>query len=213
MSRHLRDNRNGNDCRRVANETKWRTLTQAFKKRRGLRRCQRSHIRHSCCIRRELARHVGHHDEICHPLTPCRRAPRRAVPAHGRVSSPASAWNGCPYDSAKVHAPRWVIAICGLVFVAGGLAMLRVTWARSAQAQSQPIFGVAILLGIAVVATWVAFGDGERRFTRTTSINDVVVDSRPLDERSGRFVFGISAVILDLVLVALVVKHLRKRSG
>lgn len=117
-----------------------------------------------------------------------------------------------PYDPAKIHAPGWVIAICGLIFIAGGLAMLRATWARSAQPQSQPILGVAILVGLTVVANWVAFGDGERRFTRTTSINDVVVNSRPLDERSGRFVFGISAVILDLVLVALVVKHLRKRS-
>jgi hypothetical protein len=115
-----------------------------------------------------------------------------------------------PYDPAKVHAPGWVIAVCGLMFVCGGLATLRATWNQDPR--PQPIFGVAVLLGLTLVCNWVAFGEGERRFTSTTSINDTVVDSRPVEEGTGRFVFGIGAVILDFVLIALVINYLRKRS-
>lgn len=116
-----------------------------------------------------------------------------------------------PYDPTKVHAPKWVIVVCGLVFVCAGLAVLNATWRRSEQPQPQPIFGIAILIGLTLVCNWVAFGEGERRFTSTTSINDIVVDSRPVDEGTGRFVFGIAAVILDLVLVAIAVNRLRQR--
>ena len=73
----------------------------------------------------------------------------------------------------------------------------------------QSFFGTAIVLGLAIVANWVAFGGGERRFTTTTSINGTVVASRPVSERSGRFVFGVGAVILDGVLVVLLIRRFR----
>lgn len=113
-----------------------------------------------------------------------------------------------PYDPAKIHAPQWVIVVCGLVFVCGGLAVLSATWSRDAR--PQPLLGVAILIGLTLVCNWVAFGEGERRFTSTTSVNDTVLDSRPVDEGTGRFVFGISAIILDLILLALLIKRLQK---
>jgi hypothetical protein len=97
------------------------------------------------------------------------------------------------------------------MFVAGGFAMIAATWRRDAQPRQQPILGATILIGLTLVCHWVAFGDGERRFTRTTSVNDVVIHSRPVDEHTGRFVFGFAAIILDVVLVALLVKHLRRR--
>lgn len=113
-----------------------------------------------------------------------------------------------PYDPAKIHAPQWVIVVCGLVFVCGGLAVLSATWTRDAR--PQPFFGVAILVGLTLVCNWVAFGEGERRFTSATSVNGTVVDSGPVDEETGRFVFGISAIVLDLILLALLIKRLQK---
>jgi len=115
-----------------------------------------------------------------------------------------------PYDPAKIHAPGWIIVICGSMFVAGGVAMLRTTTGRGAS--SQPFLGVAILICLTIVAHWVAFGAGERHFTRTTSINDVEFASGPVDEHAGRIVFGAGAVILDLVLAAVVIARLRKRA-
>ncbi len=114
-----------------------------------------------------------------------------------------------PHDPGKVHAPGWLIDIAGLVFVSGGLAVLRLTWSRDRRIQ--PLFTASLLIGIALLCNWVAFGQGERRFTRTQYINNAVVDKRPLAERTGRMAFGAAAVALDLVLVALAVHRLRKR--
>lgn len=116
-----------------------------------------------------------------------------------------------PYDPAKVHAPGWVIVLCGLVFVCGGLAVFSATWNR--ESKPQPIFGAAILIGLTLICNWVAFGEGERRFTATTSVNDSDIDSRPIDEGAGRFVFGVAAVILDAALATYLISAWRKRFG
>jgi hypothetical protein len=114
-----------------------------------------------------------------------------------------------PYDPAKLQAPGWIIAIAGLVFICAGLAVLSATWSK--RSNPPPVFGVAILVGLTVICNWVAFGPGERRFTRTTSVNDDVIVASPASERTGRIVFGFSAIVLDGILVALVVGALRKK--
>lgn len=79
----------------------------------------------------------------------------------------------------KFHAPRWVAAAGGLTFVLGGLMLL---------------------LLLAVVANWVAFGPGERRFSGVFSVGFWRSEANP-GELGGRIVFGIGAVILDLFLI------------
>lgn len=117
--------------------------------------------------------------------------------------------NWIPHDPASVHAPRWVLVTCGMVFICGGLAVLSSTW--TGHAKPQAFFGIAILLGLTAVANWVAFGPGERRFTSTTSIGSSTSAPRPVDDLTGRIVFGTGAILLDGILVALVVSRLRRQ--
>lgn len=114
-----------------------------------------------------------------------------------------------PYDPAKVHAPLWVIAIGGLLFVAGGCAVLSATYTRNEKVQQ--VFGLAILVGLAIISNWVAFGPGERRFTSSTSFNGAVTSSREVNDRTGRVVFGIGAVVLDFAIIAFMVNARRRR--
>jgi hypothetical protein len=118
--------------------------------------------------------------------------------------------NWIPHDPAGVHAPRWVLVTCGMIFICGGLAVLSSTWGRHSRPQA--FFGIAILLGLTAVANWVAFGPGERRFTSTTTIGSSTSAPRPVDDLTGRLVFGTGALVLDGILVALIVGRLRKQS-
>jgi hypothetical protein len=115
-----------------------------------------------------------------------------------------------PYEPAKLEAPGWVIVVVGLAFIAAGLAVLSTKWSRDGQPQA--VYGFIILLGLTAVFNWVAFGAGERHFSSSTSISGNTIASAPVDERNGRIVFGIASVVLDLVLVAGVVRVMRRRA-
>jgi hypothetical protein len=114
-----------------------------------------------------------------------------------------------PIDPSKVHVPGWVIAICGLAFINAGLAFLDVTWRRSSRLSKG--FGLAVMVGIAIVTNWVAFCDSDRQFTDMYSVAYLEVELGPVDEHPGRMAFGIAAVILDIVLVTLAGVSIRKR--
>jgi hypothetical protein len=114
-----------------------------------------------------------------------------------------------PVDPAKVHAPGWVLVVCGLVFLSGGLAIVNMV--LRPKSNPMKVAGVVWLIAITAVTHWVAFGEGERMFTHTRSINGIVVDSGPVDEGKGRMAFGIGAVLLDIGLVTLLVVRVRKR--
>ena len=114
-----------------------------------------------------------------------------------------------PFPPDKVHAPPWVIVLCGLVFLCGGLAVVAATFGLEQSVGR--VFGLPIVAALLVVLHWVAFGDGERKFTATTSIDGGVVDARPLAESTGRFAFGAYAILLDAALVAGAIVWWRRR--
>ncbi|MCF7822429.1 MAG: hypothetical protein K9M17_08340 [Mariprofundaceae bacterium] len=101
-------------------------------------------------------------------------------------------------DPSDIHAPRWVLAASGMMFVFAGLVIP----ASQSYSGGEPtlwvrLIGWLIMVCFALVFNWVAFGPGEREFT--TSVNDIVVGNS--GERSGRIVFGFFAVLIDLWLV------------
>lgn len=115
-----------------------------------------------------------------------------------------------PIDPARVHSPGWVIVAAGLVFLCGGVAVLASTVGDGRHAARAPALGMVVAL--AAVFNWVAFGEGERRFTSTVTVNGSVVDARPVAESHGRLVFGAFAVVLDVALLAGVAGWWRRRT-
>lgn len=110
-------------------------------------------------------------------------------------------------DPSTVHAPYWIVGACGIVFVFGGLILLarHYSWARGVQT----VLGPAIFILLATVLNWIAFGPGERQFSGTISLPFSAYSSRA-SELTGRIVFGIFAVILDVLIVYILIMALRR---
>lgn len=70
------------------------------------------------------------------------------------------------------------------------------------------LFGVLLITCFAVTFDWIAFGPGERHFSGGVSFGGLGIGARP-GELFGRALFGVGAVIADLVAVVLWVRMLR----
>ena len=115
------------------------------------------------------------------------------------------------------NAPRWVIFLGGLVFLGGGLLVVVHGSGRRRGAISNLIYnsaGATILLSMAVIANWVAFGPGQRQGESSLSL-PIGWISRPSGDLEIRIFFGIGAVILDLIVLRGIVHLIRhgRKSG
>ena len=122
--------------------------------------------------------------------------------------------------SGKVYAPMWILLLAGLCFLFGGLAVLipaAVTGEVRADGELpagtpawlrilQYIFGLAILVSLASIGTWIAFGPGDRSFSSTTSF----ITSSGGSEMPGRVVFGFGAIITWLAMIAIGISGWRR---
>jgi len=111
--------------------------------------------------------------------------------------------------------PSWLGMVFGAIFLLGGSAAVikAVTAPGNLQASGLPtgtprwlrsiyfamVLAIVGLLG--VIASWVAFGPGERHFTGSGSF---------LGETGGRTVFGIGAVLIWMVVLGMLVGALRR---
>jgi len=99
-----------------------------------------------------------------------------------------------PVPDASVHAPRWVIFTCGLMFLLAGVAVvLPATGAPWAASETlKRLLAALIITGFAAVFCWVGFGPGERSFSASSgSAGGVSVAVHgPANETLGRVVFG-----------------------
>jgi hypothetical protein len=96
----------------------------------------------------------------------------------------------------------------GVVFAAGG-AMLALP---ERFVRTRALVGALLITAFALTFDWIAFGPGERQFRGGISSGPVVVHMNP-GETPGRVVFGIGAVMMDLVAVLVWVRLLRKLFG
>ncbi len=110
-----------------------------------------------------------------------------------------------PVDPSSIHAPMWVITAAGAVFFLGGVMALTQGVVSD---RTQTALAVVFIALFAVICTWVGFGPGEREFSGGVSLGPVSVGSR--GPSGGRIVFGLSAVVLWLVVVAIAVKAFRR---
>jgi len=101
-------------------------------------------------------------------------------------------------EPSDMHAPRWVLAASGMMFVFAGLVIpASQSYSGGEPALWVRLTGLLTMACFALVLNWVAFGSGEREFT--TSVNGFVVENS--GETFGRSVFGLFAVLVDLWLV------------
>ncbi len=124
-----------------------------------------------------------------------------------------------PGGADRAQAPRWVIAAAGTVFGLGGAAVLLQAAGAASEGEGagavrglQEALGLALILLLAVIANWVAFGSGERAFSGSVTLFFWTL-STEVAQRIGRIVFGLGAVLMDLILVWAVVNNIRRLRG
>jgi hypothetical protein len=96
-----------------------------------------------------------------------------------------------PYDPDKIHAPDWVILLCGALFLCGGSA---------AMLHSHPlvvsVLGNAMVVAFASIAAWVALAGPAEQFS-----GELPFVSRELNVMIARIFFGLGSVMCALVLI------------
>ncbi len=131
--------------------------------------------------------------------------------------------------SAGTDAPSWIGVSVGLAFFLAGLILLSDAaaggtgpdgqlrddappWIR----RLQSVLGLAIAVTLATIASWVAFGSGERHFSMSVSLPFIAAGKAGSDTL-GRWVFGFVAVLTWIViagtLISVARKALAKRDG
>jgi hypothetical protein len=117
-----------------------------------------------------------------------------------------------PASPNAMHVPPAILWLIGTVFFAAGIGMLlfRIT---------PKIAGFCALIALcAFVATfnWIAFGPGERHFTKRTTVSGPGISSskqHPASETEGRLVFGIFAGAMDALILFGLYKALMHRAA
>jgi hypothetical protein len=114
-----------------------------------------------------------------------------------------------PAPPEHFEAPHWVVGAAGLLFLAGGFVPLA---ARSgANSWASRCVGTAVLLPLALIFNWIAFGAGLRHFSGGLSIGGLGISQSSGSDMGGRIVFGIAAVVLDLIVIAVAVRWMRNK--
>lgn len=134
-------------------------------------------------------------------------------------------------DPSSIHAPRWVLGACGVMFGLPGAGLLYYAFVNLATGGSSGagraegggeeerfpvvswLIGLAIAGGLAVVAGWVAFGPGERTFSGGAAVGPVHVGGASASETLGRAVFGVGAVLAGAFTLWGLVYGLRRLAG
>lgn len=112
----------------------------------------------------------------------------------------------------QLRAPLWLVSACGLSFGALGLTVALEGAERFERLRSA--LGFVFLLSFATVFNWIAFGPGERHFSRHTTYvigGDAMTTSAGESELTGRVVFGIVAVAVNLMIAVPLLRALWRR--
>ena len=118
--------------------------------------------------------------------------------------------------------PGWIAVAAGSTFLLAAGALLVDAMAggigpdgnlppgtspRLRAAQNLCGFGIVVLF--AAVASWIAFGKGERHFSTTLSL-PFMWTTRASGDTSGRWAFGAMAVVLWIVVITVCANRLRR---
>ena len=124
--------------------------------------------------------------------------------------------------------PPWVGVCAGLAFALAGLALMVGYGVAGGVGPDgdvlpgTPFFvrlvqytvGIGIIVMLASIGSWIAFGPGPRHFSGGVSVGGVSVGGGAANETLGRVMFGIGAVLcwaFVAVMVVVSIKRLRRR--
>ena len=111
-----------------------------------------------------------------------------------------------PVDPSSVHAPGWVIVLCGVVFALDGV--MEGMQGRGGDSLTEP-FALVLMICFATVFSWVAFGPGERQFTGGESADGASVGG-PVGSTAGRIAFGFGALLMWAIVAAIASKLIKR---
>jgi len=127
---------------------------------------------------------------------------------------------GLAASPSRLYGPDWLAFATGLVFLAGGVSVTVRGWlavpdhqsnlpadAPAAAAAIQWLAALLIIVALASIGTWIAFGSGEREFGTNLPVQG------SLRESIGRVAFGIGAVITWLMAAAVAYSGVKRILG
>jgi hypothetical protein len=118
----------------------------------------------------------------------------------------AAGW--IPSDPRRFESPRWVVGCMGVAFFAGGLLTLGATF--SLPTWFNQLVGLAMAGPFAMVFNWIAFFPGERHFSGGVSFLGLH-QSVATSDTTGRIMFGLGALLADLLVVGAIWRIVRGR--
>jgi len=110
-----------------------------------------------------------------------------------------------PAKPDALRVPAAMLWLTALLFCSGGLGLMLSRWLPKPVA----FCGVIGFCCFVAIFNWVAFGPGEREFTRGKSGSV----RAPVSESEGRLVFGLFAGVLDALILYGVYRGLKQRNG
>ena len=125
------------------------------------------------------------------------------------VLAALAAFGYIPSSRALNLSSQLTSALASGVFISAGAAMVLFGFRRGRLAAN--FAGVSFLLFL-LAFNWIAFGPGERNFTRKTSSSFIKTTSSQASETEGRVAFGILAGLMDLLLVYGLAKSSRNKT-
>jgi hypothetical protein len=119
-----------------------------------------------------------------------------------------------PTDPSRIHAPHWLIAVFGGLFILAGLwSILRQTLRQDTTRANWTnfLFALLVMLGLGVICLWIGFGPGDRLFVQDVggSLDPTRI---PVDPTFGRIFFGLFGLLMTAVMIAFAVIQGRKMS-
>lgn len=107
-----------------------------------------------------------------------------------------------PSPESSFHAPRWIVFLAGSLFFMVGMWIIMQGIVGEERAR---LFGgamaCALVLGLAFLINWVAFGSGSRESCSGTTSFFGLSSSRAAAELECRAVFGYGALFLNVIIV------------
>lgn len=113
-----------------------------------------------------------------------------------------------PLRQADIHGPPWLALVAGGIFALGGLAVI----VGDRQRTLGHVLALAVIVGLAALANWIAFGAGERVCAGSLPLSFAFLDG----ELSGwqcRLPFGFGALVSDAIALYVAILLLQRLCG